>query len=304
MAKAKDKVELVYTDYKPSVDFPILEFSGQYYKPSILDKKYVDSNTPYLHYHSVLEIGLCHTGEGEVLVENKRLRFAENDMFIICPNTMHISRDTAGTPNSIWEYLYIDVPRLFQDMKIDYPNQNLLMFDSADFPNIISGSRYPELKILFAMIMRELDNREDDYQLFAENLCVSLLLEICRHIPHDEGDSKSVGGAKLIIYPAIEYINRHYAEDISISELADCCNMSLTNFRREFKNIMNESPLEYVNHVRIKKSCELLYDTARSVLDIAYEVGFQTASTFHRNFVSFMHETPLQWRKNVHKHSR
>ena len=93
---------------------------------------------------------------------------------------------------------------------------------------------------------------------------------------------------KMTIYPAILYVEEHYMEPIAIEVLADACCLSLTHFRRLFKVIMNETPLDYVNRIRINKSCELLYNTEDSVLSIALQVGFSGNTSYNRNFRTIM----------------
>lgn len=57
------------------------------------------------------------------------------------------------------------------------------------------------------------------------------------------------------------------------------------------------SPLEYINMVRIHAACEYLKKTDKPVAEIALDCGFNTNSTFNRNFKQVMGISPMEWRK-------
>ena len=99
----------------------------------------------------------------------------------------------------------------------------------------------------------------------------------------------------------LEYISTHYSENICIADLADMCHVSETHLRRMFQDMMNISPLEYVNLVRIQAACHALRTTRKTIDEIRSEVGFDTASTFNRNFRKLVRMSPLEWRKNKQK---
>ena len=96
---------------------------------------------------------------------------------------------------------------------------------------------------------------------------------------------------------ALDYITLHYMEPLKIGELADWSHMSETHFRRIFSAYMKMSPLEYINLVRVRTACEYLKKTDVPVSDIAHKCGFNTLSTFNRNFKQIMGSAPYEWRK-------
>lgn len=290
--KSSNPYALEYSRYNLPVNFPILGLTGSRWSLP-------DDDITFLHCHNCLELGFCHKGTGILLVENKTFSFTDDDITIVCPNTMHKSKSTKGT-ESQWEYLYIDTNRLFREfLAVEVPAAPILMFDSPDFPNIISGKKHPELKQLFLQILNELNQQADGYQLNTACLCISFLLKLLRLLPRELNAKYPSVKCKLSIYPAIQYVENHYMDPLRVEELANSCNLSLTHFRRIFKTIMLESPLDYVNRIRINKSCELLYNTEDTILSIALQIGFSGNTSYNRNFTQLMGTTPLQWRKKV-----
>lgn len=287
----KTNYTLEYSQYELPVDFPIIGLTGDRWSLP-------DDEITFLHCHNCLEIGYCYSGHGSLLVEDKHFSFHERCITVICPNTMHKSKSDEGTTSN-WEYVYVDTNRLLTSLFSEQlPDSELLSFDSRDFPNVIWGNKQPAIENILLQILDELRNHGFNYQYCTKSLCSAFLVELLRQIPNKK-DNNSFANKKnkLAIYPAIKFVENHYMNNIHISELATECNLSLTHFRRLFSAIMNESPLCYINHIRINKSCELLYSTEKSVIEIALIVGFSEANCYNRNFKLFQKTTPLQWRK-------
>lgn len=60
---------------------------------------------------------------------------------------------------------------------------------------------------------------------------------------------------------------------------------------------MEMKPLDYVNFVRIRKACDLIRKTSMSMQDISLEIGYDTISTFNRNFRKLTGTTPYKWKE-------
>lgn len=88
-------------------------------------------------------------------------------------------------------------------------------------------------------------------------------------------------------------------QQFSIEFLADLCHWSPTHFRRMFHEIMGTSPLDYLNNIRIMKSCNLLRSTEESILNISEMVGFHSVSSYNRYFTKIMQMSPREYRKQM-----
>ncbi|MDP4097611.1 AraC family transcriptional regulator [Paenibacillus sp. P96] len=99
------------------------------------------------------------------------------------------------------------------------------------------------------------------------------------------------------IKTAIGYIHEHYQEPLRLKAIADEVGMSEGHFCRFFKQMVQKSPIEYMNHYRIQKACLLLEQSDRKVVDIAMEVGFDNLSYFIATFKKWNGMTPSRYRK-------
>lgn len=99
------------------------------------------------------------------------------------------------------------------------------------------------------------------------------------------------------IKKALAYINTHAHEPIRLREIANAIGISEGHFCRFFKQMVQKSPVEYINYHRVQKACRLLEQSDRKVVDIALDVGFDNLSYFIATFKKWNGLTPSQYRK-------
>ncbi|MCS3515999.1 AraC-type DNA-binding protein [Pseudomonas grimontii] len=83
---------------------------------------------------------------------------------------------------------------------------------------------------------------------------------------------------------AIQWIRRDYAEPIRVEALAQKAVMSVSAFHRHFKAVTNLSPLQYQKRVRLLNARMLMLASASSVTKAAFEVGYESATQFSRDY--------------------
>lgn len=99
----------------------------------------------------------------------------------------------------------------------------------------------------------------------------------------------------------ISYVLDHYAEKISVLELAEMVHLSVSQFDRKFKKLFQMTPQQYLLRVRINIACEALVWSDRSIAQIANECGFFDQSYFSKQFRKMMGIAPLSYRKEYRK---
>lgn len=91
---------------------------------------------------------------------------------------------------------------------------------------------------------------------------------------------------------AIEYIQEHLAQEISLDELADYLGISRYYFCRLFKQSIGISPYQYVIQQRVERAKQLLLQGRMSISDIAIACGFAHQSHLNRHFKRLIGVTP------------
>lgn len=95
-----------------------------------------------------------------------------------------------------------------------------------------------------------------------------------------------------------EIIDAHLYADLSISELAQLTNRSLSTFKKDFYELYKDTPANYRMTKRLKKVADLLYCSEESVSRIAYDSGFKSIAHLSRVFKRHYGTTPSQYRLN------
>jgi len=96
---------------------------------------------------------------------------------------------------------------------------------------------------------------------------------------------------------ALEHIRQHYAQRISVAQLAALVNMSPRQFEREFQNTFRMSPTEYLRQFRLGEAVERLINTDATVSAIALDTGFSDHSHFSREFCRHYGMSPGAYRR-------
>lgn len=96
---------------------------------------------------------------------------------------------------------------------------------------------------------------------------------------------------------AVEYINNHLSEPINLSDLAGIANVSDFHFHRIFRAVMNESPGDYVQRLRLEKASFKLQASTLPLEDVADQTGYQTSQALVKAFKKRYGITPTQFRK-------
>ena len=88
-------------------------------------------------------------------------------------------------------------------------------------------------------------------------------------------------------------------EQFGVSELADAMNMSRSNLLRKIKKDTQLSASQFIRQVRLKKGMEMLKQTAMTVSEVSYEVGFGSTSYFIKCFREYYGHSPGEVGKRV-----
>jgi PAS domain S-box-containing protein len=95
----------------------------------------------------------------------------------------------------------------------------------------------------------------------------------------------------------VERIQKHYAENLAIPDLAALAGLSVVQFERNFRKFMKEPPSKYINKTRMRAACQLLLRTEKPIIEIARVTGFADASYFAKRFHLYLRISPTEYRR-------
>ncbi len=249
-----------------------------------------------LHFHNYMEIGFCYDGVGELVLDDQIVRYMSDTFSIIPKNFPHTTNSENGSL-SRWEYLFIDVESFLREIYKDNP---IFAEDIIELVNhkacLVNVAKQPEMSKLILTILDEMREKKEFYLETVRGLLLSLLMHIARMNYNISGKVRKRTGDITQISNSLHYIGKHFGEDLSIGDLAAVCHMSETHFRRMFLKNMNMTPSDYLNMVRVQMACEYMKKHNASMEIVAEKCGFQSVSTFNRNFKKIVGITPYQWK--------
>jgi AraC family transcriptional regulator len=95
----------------------------------------------------------------------------------------------------------------------------------------------------------------------------------------------------------LAYIDAHLAEEIAVDDLAREAAISPAHFSRLFKQVIGETPHQFVLSARVERAKRLLADAARPLSDVALACGFSDQAHFTRVFKQRAGVTPGDFRR-------
>lgn len=297
MAKRKPKLQFRYYEMNPNSQ--VLALLGDEWR------RCYGEGIEDLHFHNYMEIGICYDGQGKSILGDREKFFGGGYFLIVPPDYPHTNNSDPGTV-SFWEWMYFDIANVLQDMKnLSYSKLNTeevqkLLYRS---PFLFHRDEHRKISDVILDIRRECEEKKPMYQEKLKGLLQVFVVELLRMNDVQEKDTQQ-STRVFLIKPALNYVKKHYSEDIRIGDLAGVCNMSESHFRRVFQECMRMTPNEYVNFVRIREASRLLLNSYATVEEIAYRTGYGNVSSFNRNFKKIVGMTPYQWKRSPDNHAR
>lgn len=251
-----------------------------------------------LHFHYYMEIGYCMKGKGILRSNHQICQVEKDDITVVAGNILHstqaLEKDTCGG------MLYIDVEDLLKLFPGDNMNKQLKMVQESFMDAFcLKGGEHPDILWVVHEIASLYTQKKQNYKMQIIGLLYTLLFKVYDAF-YEEHNSQEKA-EELPILPAIEYIYEHYMESIRVGDLAKCCHFSESYFRKVFMEMKGISPMDYVNSCRVRQSCKLLRNTMNSIRMISETCGFQSVTTYERNFRQRMDMLPSQYREKWQK---
>ena len=101
----------------------------------------------------------------------------------------------------------------------------------------------------------------------------------------------------IILNKIIQYVEKHYSEEITLSEIADNIHINYYYLSAYFKNQTSENLTAYINKVRVEKAKILLQDGDLSIAEVSSLVGFSEHNYFSKVFKKYALMTPTSYRR-------
>jgi len=281
--------------------------------PKLIDLKHdflfakcalVEYNAPVipLHTHKFDEIAFVLKGSGIHEVDGDRYPIMRGDVFVIQGSQTHriVEQQNLTLTNIIYEREH------FQEIKDEFKElpgfSALFVYEPLFRKNQpfkaflhLSSQQLENIKLLISQIKEEQENKNIGAEKVIEYVFRQMIVKLCRY--YNKSDNQNTKGF-LKISSAIDYMEDHFANKITIETLYNQLNMSSATFRRTFKNITGSSPIDFLIRLRIEKAAEIMRKkSSLRVLEVCFSVGFENCGYFGNKFKKIIGTTPKKYLK-------
>ncbi|MBO9395439.1 AraC family transcriptional regulator [Shimia sp. R9_2] len=222
-----------------------------------------------------------------------------SDKYLLCPMTLPVE---AGTPLASKDNPLIGVvitlePRMMRELTMEI--QTAAGGSRLSRVGASSALALSSWDIGFTQaLLRLLELLENPVDL--EVLGQGRMRELCYAVLMGEAGAaaRRAFGADNEIARTIDYLSTHLNEQVTIDEMADHVGMSRAVFHRRFKEATTMSPIQFVKSMRLNNAAMKIAG-GKTVSEAAWDVGYQSASQFSREFKRMYGHSPRQWSNAV-----
>lgn len=256
------------------------------------------------HWHEEAELTLITSGKCIYKIDLVEYEVEEGDILFVPPLFLHSI--TLENNKKASSETYVFHLKFLGGNSTDICSTRYLapiMNQEFSMPYVIKPNHpaYVSLRKIFNQINTTYDESIIGYELALKSLFVQtifLLLQYSKKVVAPETEKVSDK-----IKNVLDYIELHYSETITVSQLAKLCYFSDYHFMRFFKKHMNMTCVEYINNLRLEKAVELFEKGNLSIMEVSLSVGFHNLSYFHRAFKKKYRMTPLSFINDLKKYS-
>lgn len=236
------------------------------------------------HWHEEFLVSAIIGGAGYFHYRGSAHLTASGSLFLVAPGEVHANY--ACDNGCSFRSIYIPAS---------------LVMDAASETTVHAGSLshffsgvIPDTKLIrvFVQLHRSLEGCGT--RLHRESLLFNFLAELIPRISKELSNSPAIGRESAAVRRAQEYLNDHYDQDVSLSELAALANLSPYHFHRTFCHQTGIPPHSYQIQVRIARAKRLVRESW-PLARVASATGFADQSHFTRHFKRLVGVTPAQY---------
>jgi len=255
------------------------------------------------HGHDFHELVFTSLGQGfHKTLKSKRAIRRGNVFFIEkgLPHNYQIPKEIEIINILFSEKLAADIGRNYLAGSVP-DNANIVKFLSQKlrYPVMLAPAETVKIEMAAEAIRKEYRNKGAGYETLIKTRLAEIFILLIRHVQ----EIKSVKMTELEnderITRALKLISERYAGKLTLKEIAGTTGLVPAYFSTLFRKLTGYSVFEYLNEYRIYKAADLLKNTKKPVLELAYETGFNSISLFNRTFKRLTGKTPLQYRKTA-----
>ena len=260
---------------------------------------YITSEHPryIMSYHWHVECEVIRILQGALLVtlDEKTFEAAEGDVVFVHGGVLH-----SGSPGEgcIYECIVFDLNSLLRGSTVISPylqkvsHQEIMVFHHM-------GKEQQDAILTLLDVFKAFETEPEGYQMTVIGQFYHFFGIVFGKHYYLESITRARRDYRRVIQlkQVVDYIEKNYARQITLEDLAGAVSMSPRYFCRFFSEMTHQTPMDYLNRQRIEQACFRLVTTDESVTEIAFDTGFNDLSYFIRIFRKYKGISPGKYRR-------
>lgn len=261
------------------------------------------NNMKAQHYHDTYEVYLQLSGERNLFYDDICYTLKKGDLVIIKPFEIHYTQH--GTSNSYSRYVLNFHPQKL-DTILSKSEASLLL---QKLPFGVMSLHENDMEQVH-QLLQSIDQISKKTGVFSEKriyanvfILLTNLIDLSQtlcDVSHHDTQTKlhrSTQSIQQEIVEAIQYINTHYKDNITLEHMKEVTHLSKYHFCRVFHQYTGATFHNYLTNVRLTKVHPLLIHSNLTLEQIASKTGFRSSPQLNRAFQTVYQMSPSEFRK-------
>lgn len=261
------------------------------------------------HWHNEIEIIIINHGEVDFMADDEKICLKAGQGILINQNVMHSLQSSTSDNNCSLYSATFHPSFLFGYGNTMMSGKYLApILSSPVFRTMFLDEEDPvsaRIMDLVNSVIAVNTTKKFGYELVTKSyLCQMWVILLEYVIPQNVKKHKNANLTldESRVKEAILYIEKHYAEHITLDDLSKSIHISKSECCRCFKRTLQITPIEYLMKYRIFQAANMIQrddPISHSISDLAFAVGFNNASYFNKVFRQYLKCTPSEYKKNT-----
>ena len=252
------------------------------------------------HWHNAIELFYMESGGLKYYTPHQNLAFPAGSAGMVNVNVLHKTQVQTNTKNNI-QLLHIFDPQLLAGAHGSLIEQKYIapIVTAPQIELIALSPNEPEQAAVIDLIRAAFAISEEElgYEFKIREALSRIwieLFQLCAPVLKEKSQAVDMTTDK--VKGMMAYIHEHYAEKISIRELASAVFLSERECYRVFQNHLHMTPVDYIRSYRIQIACQMLAESRMPITEVGIACGMGNSSYFGKIFREVTGYTPRQYR--------
>lgn len=256
-----------------------------------------------LHWHPEFEIASAACGVLDYQVGQEHIILEPGDSIFVNGNMLHSIRQISGDMPEPMPNIVFFGSLIASESSAIYAQYIQPVLDCQTLPYVVfrhNRDDHASANALIQEIFRLLRDQPFCYEMAVQRNLSGIFEDLNLHfdaLPRTEAARVQLN-TQVRVQKMLAFIYTHYAEAITLADIADAASISRSEAGRCFKAYMGCSPVDALIRHRLQTAHGMLHDAALTLQEISDRCGFHSVNYFSRQFRQHYGYAPSQMRES------